>query len=289
MRNLLAKLLREPVVHFALFGIFLFGYFYAVNDPSSGVAQQGERSEQITVTDTDVARLIETHKSVWRRAPTQGELETAIDGYVRGEILVREALALGLDRGDAAIRNRLQQKMLFLTNSMAQTLEPGDDILQSYMSDNQDQFMSQALLAFEQVFLGPSASDPDVADIRAALAQGADPMSLGQRSTLPTNMDLTPQVRIDAAFGTGFADLVKASEPGQWAGPVRSGFGYHLVRLGEVQSAAPLDLQENRARILGFWRQEQSTLLGEAQYELLRERYQVAMPDAGQLKEILSQ
>jgi len=284
MWNFVSKLLREPVVQFALFGVFLFGYFYAVNDPAPGAAEPSA----ITVTDNDVARLIEQHESVWRRAPTQGELETAIDGYVRSEILVREALALGLDRGDAAIRNRLQQKMLFLTNSMAQTLEPDDDILRSYMSDNQDQFMSPAKLAFEQVFLGPAADAQVIANIRTSLAQGVDPMSLGQRSTLPATMKLTPQIRIDAAFGTGFADLVKSSAPGQWVGPIKSGFGYHLVRLGDVQPAAPLDLQANRARILGFWRQEQSKLLGDAQYALMRERYDVALPDAAQLERYLS-
>ena len=281
----LKKLLREPVVHFALFGVFLFGYFYMVNEPDPGAVRAGE----VVVSDNDVARLIEQYKSVWRRVPTEQELGTAIAGYIRGEIMVREALALGLDQGDAAIRNRLLQKMQFLTNSMAQMLEPSDDVLTTYISDNPDLFLSPPKLAFEQVFLGPSTSDQGVANIRTALAQGAEPGTLGQRSMLPVVTPLTPTIKTDAVFGTGFSELLQSGEPGLWVGPVRSGFGYHLVRVGETQPAALLELESNRAKVLGSWQQVQSKLLADAQYTLLRERYDVALPDADRLRGILNQ
>ena len=52
-----------------------------------------------------------------------------MEAQLREEILVREAIALGLDQGDAIIRNRLAQKMTFLTTSVAQSMLPEDEIL----------------------------------------------------------------------------------------------------------------------------------------------------------------
>ena len=52
------------------------------------------------------------------------ELQGLIDGFIREEVLARDALALGLDRDDTIIRRRLVQKMNFLVEDLALLNEP---------------------------------------------------------------------------------------------------------------------------------------------------------------------
>ena len=58
-----------------------------------------------------------SHSRTWQRAPTPDEMKDLIDGYVRDEILYREGVALGLDRGDQLIRRRVRQKLEFFAES----------------------------------------------------------------------------------------------------------------------------------------------------------------------------
>ena len=100
----------EPIVQFLLLGGGLFLLQGMLRPP--GAASGGE----IVVSDARVATLAQVFQRTWQRPPTQGELEGLIDDHIREEVLVREALALGLDRDDVIIRRRLRQKMEFLSD-----------------------------------------------------------------------------------------------------------------------------------------------------------------------------
>lgn len=279
------KLLREPVFHFALLGIALFAYFSVVNDGAPEVGQ----SDQIVITDADIRQLIEQHKSVWRRPPTPQELTALIDGSVREEILVREALALGLDQGDAAIRNRLRQKMQFLTESAAQMLEPEDQVLRDYMQANPDGFSTPAKIAFDQIYLGETAGQGDVDAALAQLAAGANPQTLGRGGLLPPSTSLVAARQVDGSFGTGFFAALETAEPGIWGGPVRSGYGIHLVRITDSQAQMLPDFEDIRDKVLFDWRRVQAEFLTKTQMAALRDQYQVIIPDQAALQQALSQ
>jgi parvulin-like peptidyl-prolyl isomerase len=48
---------------------------------------------------------------------------------------------------------------------------------------------------------------------------------------LPRELADVSRADIARDFGSAFADAVTSSKPGAWAGPVRSPFGVHLVKL----------------------------------------------------------
>ena len=50
-------------------------------------------------------------------------------------------------------------------------------------------------------------------------------------------------------FGTAFADAVFGLEPGAWQGPVRSGYGLHLVKVTDEQAAELPVFSEIRDRV----------------------------------------
>ena len=67
-------------------------------------------------------RLSESFELVWLRPPTEEELQGLIEDRVREEIFYREARALGLDRDDPVVRDRLRELALDELGEDSQTI-----------------------------------------------------------------------------------------------------------------------------------------------------------------------
>src|SRR5512139_1763506 len=102
--RLLKRWLHEPLVHFLLLGLALF-----LLDAWLRPASAPSPSPAIVVDEARIRNLAQNFQRTWQRPPTKTEIEGLIETHVREEVMVREALALGLDRDDAIIRRRLQQ------------------------------------------------------------------------------------------------------------------------------------------------------------------------------------
>jgi hypothetical protein len=268
----MGPLIREPLVHFLVLGAVIFGLFAAFG---SGPAQRSDMT-LLEVTEDEAAGLARQFEATWRRPPTAAELEAMIDNYIRDEVLVREALALGLDQGDAVVRQRLVQKMQFLTESGAEAAAPDEAALQAHLDANAAIFARPARLAFDQVPFG------DTAAARAALPAlqgGADPAEFGVPSLLPARIPASPRQIVDGTFGNGFFDALAALPPGRWAGPVASGYGPHLVRVTEFAPRAVPPLDAIRDAVEADWRAEIRAQLREERLERLMSLYQVTRPD----------
>ncbi|HKZ72485.1 MAG TPA: hypothetical protein VJ011_00390 [Steroidobacteraceae bacterium] len=98
--------LREPLLHFAMLGALLFALHAWL-----GVDEHGDA--EIVVRAQVVEALAKDFERAWERPATRAELDELIGEYVREEVYYREAVAAGLDHGDAIVRRRLRQKMEF--------------------------------------------------------------------------------------------------------------------------------------------------------------------------------
>lgn len=278
------KMLREPMLHFSILAVLLFVWF-SLSDDTRPVPTQ---SHEIVVTDASVRRMIEQFNAVWRRDPGDQELAALVAGAVREEVMVREALALGLDRGDAAIRNRLKQKMQFLTDSAAQMIEPEDEVLRAFMRDNPDAYATPEMVSFDQVYLGERPSQQEMNSALASLTRGEAPQLLGRGGLLPGSMALSTRQQVQNTFGNGIFDALKAVEAGKWVGPVRSGYGVHLVRVTGNRPGQLAEFASVRDKVLFDWRRTQAKSLAEAQYDAMKVRYVIVAPDAAALKQALA-
>ena len=79
---------------------------------------------EIVISEARIEALAENFASVWMRPPTAVELKGLIDDYVAEEVYYREAIAMGLDQDDTVIRRRLRQKMEFISENVADSVEP---------------------------------------------------------------------------------------------------------------------------------------------------------------------
>ena len=274
--NRLARLLREPLLHFLAIGGLIFLLFAALAEPSPSP------TDTIVIEPERIDQLATRFQSLWRRPPTDEERRALIDDFVRGEIYYREALALGLDRDDTVIRRRLRQKMEFLTDTAADLLEPAEGELEAYLAANEKTYRSRPQLAFEQIYLG-EAPGPD--SVRLSLSglrsdPATDPSTLGQSTLMPARFDLSPPKAVDGVFGQGFFERLAELAPGVWAGPVKSAYGVHLVRIRESLPARMPQLADVRDAVLRDWKTAKAAEIRELHYAQLRERYVVEIRDA---------
>lgn len=272
------RIFREPLFHFFLLGLLIFGWFFFLNPPAPN---EGDDSK-IVIDNQDVERLSSQFENTWRRRPTPVEMERILEAMVREEVLVREATKLGFDQGDSVVRARLAKKMEFLTTSLAQSMVPEDSVLIAYFNENADAYSLPPEIAFEQLLL-MQGDDPD--RVLAALAEGEARANLEKVSLLPISMSLSSLTAVDNTFGRGFFAQIEALPKQQWTGPVTSGFGAHLVLVTEVKPAALPEFESIRETVLLDWRREQSEILTVAQLEVLKSQYEIETPDAEVLAE----
>lgn len=269
----LKAILSEPLLHFALIGTTVFLLF---GDQEGARPAPVVTDTVITVTPADVDRLSAQFAATWNRPPGAEELAGLVESHVREEVLYREAKALGLDEGDAVIRQRLGLKMEFIAEAAAAAVEPEEGELAQWYEAHADAFTPPPMIAFRQILL----ESPDAVEtLRSSLAAGADPATLGRATMLPANVERASQTGVDGTFGPGFFDAVVELPVGEWVGPVNSAFGLHLVQLVGIDRPATPPLDAVLEQVTAAWRQAKADEIRAAQYEALRARYDIRLPE----------
>ena len=277
------KLLQEPLVQFLLIGACIYGAYGLFAPPDeSGL-------ETTVVVDANrINGFVAQWSSRWNRPPTREELDGLVNSYVREEILYRQAVAMGLAEDDAVTRRRMAQRLEFLTSDLARVVEPTQEELEQFFQDNTAQFSEPDRLTFVQVFFDPDSRDeatlPDAERVLAQLREAGvpDPATLeaGDQMMLPNYFAAVSEADIQRRAGSGFASAVMALEPGQWHGPVLSGFGVHLVYVLEREQAPPPVLADVKPQVMDALQTQRMERFNEQFYETLRDRYEVIVEDA---------
>jgi hypothetical protein len=280
--SFLARIAREPMVHFLVIGAAIFAL-----SARFGGDQQTAPRDRIVVTDGRVQQLAQIFAKTWQRPPTAQELRGLIDAHVKEEVYYREALKLGLDRDDTLIRRRMQQKIEFMTEPGEQALAATDTELEAYLAANRVNFRVAPRVAFQQIFINPERSKEPLAARAEKLLKvanvapaDADPRSLGDPTLLPRTIPLAPVSVIDRNFGQGFGEQLAQLPLNAWSGPVKSPYGSHLVRVTARRNGYDPPLAEVRAAVERKWRDAKRDAFRKAEYERLRDKYEIVLPDA---------
>ena len=80
-------------------------------------------------------------------------------------------------------------------------------------------------------------------------------------------------------MGGGFAESVMKLEPGQWHGPVLSGYGVHLVYVYAHQVSPPAVLEDVKADVLADWQLERREQFNADFLESLKKRYEIVIDE----------
>ncbi len=236
------------------------------------------------LTPGTIDQITASFERVWQRPPTEAELKGLVDDRVREEIATREAMGMGLDRDDVILRRRLRQKFEFLVEDAASTVPPTDAELEAWLAAHAEQYRRGPQLAFRQVYLDPSrrgrALERDAARLLAELQKRGPEAAieaLGDRLMLPAEAELTEATEVQRMFGERFGNAILALPVGRWSGPVPSGFGVHLVFVGErVEGRLPVVAEARPALERDFTADRRKRQI-DALYEKLLEKYVVVV------------
>jgi len=276
------KLLREPLVHFMFIGIIIYALYGVFAEP---VVEENDRT--IVVTAGEIEWMRASWQKRWNRPPTKQEFDGLIQQYIKETVLYREALTMGLNKHDMVIRRRLAQKLEFLAKDLVALTPPTEAELQAYFDEHQARYRQPTLYSFTQVFFDPDkrgdATLEDAEAVKATLiARGDaidDPGALGDGLMLQNYYPQKDRAEIQKNLGSGFADTLITLAPGQWHGPVLSGFGVHLVYVNSIIEPPPPEFAEVRERVIADWSLDRGNELNDKFYANLREQYSIVIEE----------
>ena len=276
------RLLREPLLHFAVGGAILFAGYAWLNPERANPTGP----DPVQIGEGEVRWLKETWANQWLRGPSTEELQGLVADLVTEELLAREAREMGLDDHDTIVRRRLAQKLKFIVEDTSRLVEPTEEELRQFYEANAARFHTRATVTFTQIFFSPAQRKDATSDANAALielksAGRSDRAgSIGDRLLLDLEFQDADEQSVSSMFGPDFAGAVFALQQGVWSGPLKSGYGVHLVSVAHLTAAKQRPFADARSAVLQEWRREKEKIANREYLARLREKHGVELDDS---------
>jgi len=284
----LGRALREPLVHFVVLGVVVFGGYRLMNQQP----QPATSKQRIEITPDDLRQLAVVWLAQGREKPTPEQLQSLVNEKADSEMLVREAVALGLDKDDEVIKRRLTQKMDFLLADISSLAPPINEELATWFEAHKADFTKPPRMRFQHLYFSTDKRGQGAqAAAEATLKRiaGQSPASLGTADIADPFMfrdnysDVTPE-QMAKEFGGPFAQALFELKPGDWRGPIQSGYGWHLIWIDSLEAPRVPTLEEVRSTVAQAWQEEKYREVKERAMNEIRSRYEVVAPSLKDVK-----
>jgi len=232
---------REPLFHFALIGVALFVVDYSLVSRTE--------DPRVIVIDAEVdneARQV--FKSSRGREPDKEELYALRRVWLDNEVLYREGLALDLDKGDKAIRERVIFKALSVVDASTKLPDYDDRLLRDWFETNRVKYDEPARYDFQEAVLTGEKSESANRAFAAALNAGTP----GDAGAGLRVFKGRPRANLVQSYGEEFAVALEASRSGEWR-VLPSRGGWRVIQLEAATPPKPADFEDLRAVVLQDW------------------------------------
>jgi hypothetical protein len=271
MTERIFRILKEPIVLFFLFGGLIFLLYTA----ATSLAVQKEK--QIVVSIEQVEMLQASFAKTWQRPPDQKELDGLIQSYIQDEVFYREAVAMGLDKSDRAVKRRLRQTMELILDDYT-TVYPTEAQLQAYLSANTGKFTVDPRISFRHQYFGMEEKEKAISQL-SSLRGGkvGNDVPMAGLNLLPDHFEDETHQKVSGTFGNEFANSLFEVEVGSWRGPIKSAYGWHLVLVSELAPGIVPPLNDIWDIVEREWSLERKTKLKDEQYARMKARYEISV------------
>ena len=240
-RGRFSEWLREPLLHFIVLGAVLFGVDHFI---------AGQKDDPHTIVmdaavDNEAKRVFQASRG---RPPNEEELRALRQVWLDNEVLYREGLALELDRGDTAIRERVIFKALSVIDAGTKRPPYDEKVLREWFEKNRAKYDEPARYDFQEAVLAGESTEAAVRAFVSALNSGTAPdVEAGLRVFTGR-----PHGNLVQSYGTEFAAALEASPSGEWRA-IQSKDGWRAMRLESSSAAKPADFEQLRGVVLQDW------------------------------------
>lgn len=256
--------LREPLLHFVLLGGLLFAadHFLSATKP--------DESRTIVVGADVDGEAVETFRAARGRDPNSQELEALHKVWLDNEVLYREGLALQVDKGDPAIRERVIFKALSVVDSNVK-LPPIDDTkLRAWFEQHRDKYDEPARFDFEEAALSGDTSEKAVRDFVEQLNHGTP----GDAKAGLRLFKNRPHQNLVDSYGADFAKALEAATPGTWQA-LQAKDAWRAVKLDQAIAPRPAQFETVRGPVMQDWKDAVASEQRSAAVHALAKKYTV--------------
>lgn len=255
--------LREPLLHFLIIGAVLF----AVDHWLAGRQDDPRRILVSAAVDQEAKTLF---KNARGQEPNADELKALRQVWLDNEVLYREGLALQVDKGDTAIRERVIFKSLSLVDAGLKRPEITEAQLRQWFEQNRVKYDEPPRFDFQEAAL---ADDNTEAAVRA-FVQTLNNGTPGDAKAGLRVFKGRPGDSIVQSYGADFAKALEASPPGEWRA-LAAKDGWRAMRLDAVTPAKPAQFDVLRGVAMQDWNDTTMTELRTGQVRALASKYKI--------------
>jgi PPIC-type PPIASE domain len=233
--------MREPLLHFVLLGGVLFGLDHFVNG--------GGDDASVIVVDAAVdGEAVKVFKDARGRAPNADELYALRRAWLDNEVLYREGLALQMDKGDKAIKDRVIFKALSMINAGLKLPPIDDAALRAWFENKRVKYDEPARYDFQEAVIAGDASE-------SAARVFATALNAGTPSDTQAGLRIfkgRPHANIVQSYSLEFANALEGARPGEWRA-LRHGDSWRVMRVESITPAKPAVYETVRPVVLQDW------------------------------------
>ncbi len=181
-----------------------------------------------------------------------------LESLVTRDLLMQEALRRGLDRrADVRERMNLARKSIVLDALLREISEkaPGlsDASLKKFYEANLDQFqVGERVRASHVLFKDPAQAEDAARKARAGMPFEELMRAAAAEGGVTADLGMVERGKFDKAF----EDAVFNSPPNSVVGPVKSSYGFHVIRVGERKPAGLQPFEEVKEQIASELREQ---------------------------------
>ena len=261
--------LREPLLHFVVLGALLFA-------ADQLIVGRADDPRTLVVDSAVDAQAIDVFKKARGRAPNDRELYALRRVWLDNEVLYREGLALGVDKGDTAIRERVIFKMLSVVDAGTKLPPVDEKTLRDWFEKNRGKYDEPARFDFQEAVVSGEKSDAAVRALVETLRKGTP----GELNAGLRVFKGRPHFNIVQGYGEEFAKALEESRPGEWVAlPTKDGL--RAVQLDSVTQAKPADFDALRGAVLQDWTDATMAEQRSAAVAVLARKYKVKYEEQG--------
>ena len=262
-KKLFNHLKNEPLIHFLLFALLIFAM-----DKMISLGRNDSR--HIMIPEVVVTEAKQIYKKGFNTEPTEKDLKILLERWIDNEVLYREGLALGLDKGDSSIRERVIFKALSLTQSSIKPPSLEESGLKNWFEKHRDQYDEPTLIDFHEAIVSSTSDEKALAKFVSALNGNG---SLDETSSLNIFKNRSVANIVDG-YGPEFAQALQSAKKEEWH-LLKSKSGPRVVLLKNITPGEKADFDSIKAKVYTDWKNQSVAELTKQAVVEMRNKYTI--------------
>ena len=270
-KSLVDQLMNEPTVHFFVIAVVVF-IVYAVSNLN--------RDDVIELDQREIDARVLMQEMLAGQPLTSEQREFVAASYVEEQILVKEAVELGLDN-DARIHDMLAQKMRHVLSGDIIQPTPGE--LEGFYNSNSEFYRVPATVSVDELILDTHNEIP--LEIQTLINQGVSSeeiLAIASGTSAP--LSNANHLDLSNIFAPELADAVFQSQGNEWVGPFSSNRGQHFLKITERSDERIPQMTEIVDRVRLDWIAQEEEIRLQQEVNKLWDRYEIIINDDGSAK-----